>query len=192
MMISKLHDGASFHVLTLDLIGKFLMYGHFPCQRPSILRSEISVAGVIRLVKCLSENFEFGKEEKVTIVLDAGTGTTAVGLAIGAVCFGYFLVLDICLKSFHAVDVFFFMLRGYNVRYFNDLWSFDHLCCNADRLPWKIVAVMLAETIEGYKRREKVLISDFKRICEAQYQGSALNGLDDGIVHWVERICPRR
>ncbi|CAA7395576.1 unnamed protein product [Spirodela intermedia] len=107
----------------------------------------VGLLGVIRLVKCLSENYVIGKEEKVTIVLDAGTGTTAVGLAIGAVCLG---------------------------------------------LPWKVVAVMLAETIEGYKRREKVLISDFKRICEPKYQASALNGLDDGMVQWVDRIYPRR
>ncbi|CAA6659267.1 unnamed protein product [Spirodela intermedia] len=66
-----------------------------------------------------------------TIVLDAGTGTTAVGLAIGAVCL-------------------------------------------------------------GLQKKEKVLISDFKRICEPKYQASALNGLDDGMVQWVDRIYPRR
>ncbi|MQL75191.1 hypothetical protein Taro_007571 [Colocasia esculenta] len=106
----------------------------------------IYIAGVMRLVKYLSRSLLFGKEQKITIVLDAGTGTTAVGLGIGAACLG---------------------------------------------LPWKIVAVMLADVIEGYKRREKCLISDFEEIYKSKY-GLELNDYDDGIIHWVERIHPRR
>jgi len=32
--------------------------------------------------------FDIGKDEKVHMVVDSGTGTTAVGLALGAVCLG--------------------------------------------------------------------------------------------------------
>ncbi|XP_078430653.1 pyridoxal-5'-phosphate-dependent enzyme family protein isoform X2 [Wolffia australiana] len=103
--------------------------------------------GVVRLVKYLSEHDVTRNEQNVTLVVDAGTGTTAVGLAIGAMCFG---------------------------------------------LPWKIVAVMLAETIKGYKKKEKMLINDFKRISGLNKLEPRLNGLQDGIVHWVERIQPRR
>lgn len=53
------------------------------------------------------------------------------------------------------------------------------------RLPWKVTAVMLADTVERYKEREKRLISEFKRIHQIEIP-------DDGIVQWVERIHPRR
>ncbi|XP_077227981.1 pyridoxal-5'-phosphate-dependent enzyme family protein isoform X3 [Tasmannia lanceolata] len=105
------------------------------------------VAGVIRLVYFLSQNNLFGKERPLKIVVDAGTGTTAVGLALGAICLG---------------------------------------------LPWEVNAVMLADTIEGYKRQEKCLIFDFKRLCGLEHLDDALNGVDGGIVHWVERTHPRK
>ncbi|KAJ8615578.1 hypothetical protein MRB53_034950 [Persea americana] len=44
--------------------------------------------GVIRLVKYLSQNHLFGKERPINVVVDAGTGTTAVGLGIGALLLG--------------------------------------------------------------------------------------------------------
>ncbi|XP_077227980.1 pyridoxal-5'-phosphate-dependent enzyme family protein isoform X2 [Tasmannia lanceolata] len=103
--------------------------------------------GVIRLVYFLSQNNLFGKERPLKIVVDAGTGTTAVGLALGAICLG---------------------------------------------LPWEVNAVMLADTIEGYKRQEKCLIFDFKRLCGLEHLDDALNGVDGGIVHWVERTHPRK
>ena len=45
-------------------------------------------SGVMRLVDYLSVMTLFGQDEKVHIVVDSGTGTTAVGLALGAVCLG--------------------------------------------------------------------------------------------------------
>lgn len=45
-------------------------------------------SGVMRLVDYLSGLTLFGQDEKVHIVVDSGTGTTAVGLALGAVCLG--------------------------------------------------------------------------------------------------------
>lgn len=46
-----------------------------------------ALLGVMRLVEHLSNLSSFQKDE-VHIVVDAGTGTTAVGLALGAVCLG--------------------------------------------------------------------------------------------------------
>ena len=62
----------------------------------------------------------------------------------------------------------------------------------ADRLPWKIVAVMLAETIDGYKRKENVLIKDFNRIFCPEHTESSFNDVHDGIVCWNDRVRPRR
>jgi len=42
----------------------------------------------MRLVDYLSGMILFGQDENVHIVVDSGTGTTAVGLALGAVCLG--------------------------------------------------------------------------------------------------------
>ncbi|XP_047058634.1 putative D-cysteine desulfhydrase 2, mitochondrial isoform X1 [Lolium rigidum] len=47
-----------------------------------------ALLGVMRLVEHLSNLSSFQKDEEVHIVVDAGTGTTAVGLALGAVCLG--------------------------------------------------------------------------------------------------------
>nr|CAD1834779.1 unnamed protein product [Ananas comosus var. bracteatus] len=63
--------------------------------------SSVALLGVIRLVDYLAQANVFGKEQKIRIVLDAGTGTTAEGLALGVVLLG---------------------------------------------LPWKVTAVMLADT----------------------------------------------
>lgn len=43
-----------------------------------------ALLGVMRLVEHLSNLSSFQKDEEVHIVVDAGTGTTAVGLALGA------------------------------------------------------------------------------------------------------------
>ncbi|XP_052205438.1 oxysterol-binding protein-related protein 1D isoform X3 [Diospyros lotus] len=48
----------------------------------------VGLLGVIRLVKYLSQNHVFGREQPVKVVVDAGTGTTAIGLALGAICLG--------------------------------------------------------------------------------------------------------
>ncbi|KAL6839862.1 hypothetical protein ACP4OV_029672 [Aristida adscensionis] len=103
-----------------------------------------ALLGVMRLVEYLSGLASFGQDEKVHIVVDAGTGTTAVGLALGAL------------------------------------------------LQWKVTAVMLADTLERYKEQEKLLISDFKRLCHDVYHGMAGDDADDSLVQWEERFSPRR
>ncbi|KAL6567873.1 hypothetical protein OROGR_001541 [Orobanche gracilis] len=104
------------------------------------------MGGVMRLVNYLSENHVFGKKQALNIVVDAGTGTTAVGLALGALSLG---------------------------------------------LPWKVTAVMLADKIDGYRKREQKLISEFLRIPTFSSVGRALSGVNAGIVQWVERCLPR-
>lgn len=48
--------------------------------------------GVIRLVQYLSQDDIFGKERALKLIVDAGTGTTAVGLGLGTICLGCVLV----------------------------------------------------------------------------------------------------
>ena len=59
------------------------------------------------------------------------------------------------------------------------------------RLPWEITAVMLADSFEKYRERERRLISDFNK-----HFGLGLNHvideLDMGVVQWVERHQPRK
>lgn len=55
-----------------------------------------------------------------------------------------------------------------------------------------MTAVMLADTFERYKEREKHLISEFKKIHQIEIPQQTSSGDDDGIVQWVERIHPRR
>ncbi|KAI3516158.1 hypothetical protein L1887_15069 [Cichorium endivia] len=100
----------------------------------------IALPGVIRLVEYLSRDYVFGKNQRMKIVVDAGTGTTAVGLGIGALCLG---------------------------------------------LPWEVTAVMLADTIEGYKKQEEHLISELCRCF-------GLPIMHKGLVHWVQRQYPRK
>ncbi|KAJ1284924.1 hypothetical protein BS78_03G242700 [Paspalum vaginatum] len=106
-----------------------------------------ALLGVMRLVEFLSGLTLFGKDEKVHIVVDSGTGTTAVGLALGAVCLG---------------------------------------------LQWRVSAVMLADTIQRYKQREKSLVSDFKNLFPETYCGIAEDVTHDNLVQWVDRNSPRR
>lgn len=47
------------------------------------------VLGVIRLVEYLSQNHLLGKERPMKFVVDAGTGTTAIGLGLAAHCLGF-------------------------------------------------------------------------------------------------------
>uniref|UniRef100_A0A803PH46 D-cysteine desulfhydrase n=1 Tax=Cannabis sativa TaxID=3483 RepID=A0A803PH46_CANSA len=108
----------------------------------------VALLGSIRLVQYLSQDHLFGKEKALKLVVDAGTGTTAVGLGIGTICLG---------------------------------------------LPWEITAVMLADTIEGYRQQEKHLISNFKRHFDLESIGIGLDDiLENGIVDWVERHNPRK
>lgn len=45
--------------------------------------------GIIRQVKYLSQSHILGKNRAYNFVIDAGTGTTAIGFALGALLFGY-------------------------------------------------------------------------------------------------------
>lgn len=107
----------------------------------------VALLGVMRLVKYLSQNHLFGKEQAMKIVIDAGTGTTAVGFALGALSLG---------------------------------------------LPWEVTAVMLADKIDGYKRKEQNLISEFLRSYTSCAGRLAPHEGDAGIVQWVERRLPRK
>ncbi|KAG9133682.1 hypothetical protein Leryth_018686 [Lithospermum erythrorhizon] len=48
----------------------------------------VALLGVIRLVQFLSQKHLFGNDQKLKIVIDAGTGTTATGLGLGAELLG--------------------------------------------------------------------------------------------------------
>ncbi|KAG2708040.1 hypothetical protein I3843_05G157700 [Carya illinoinensis] len=107
----------------------------------------VAILGVIRLVHYLSQNHLLGKERALKLVVDAGTGTTAVGLALGALCLG---------------------------------------------LPWEVTAVMLADTMDGYKQQERRLVSDFKRCFSFHLTDHSLNEENSGMVNWVQRFHPRK
>ncbi|XP_076898066.1 D-cysteine desulfhydrase 2, mitochondrial-like [Bidens hawaiensis] len=100
----------------------------------------IALPGLIRLVQYLSQDHILGKDQHLKIIVDAGTGTTAVGLGIGALCLG---------------------------------------------LPWEVTAVMLADTVEGYKKKEQSLMSE---LCQC----FDLPMMHNGLVNWVERQHPRK
>lgn len=57
----------------------------FICPSPYCF---VFIIGVIRLVHYLSQHHIFGKDQALKVVLDSGTGTTAVGLGIAALCLG--------------------------------------------------------------------------------------------------------
>lgn len=59
-------------------------------------------------------------------------------------------------------------------------------------LPWKITAVMLADTMDTYRQQERRLIAEFKRQFRFLLDSHKLNGANDGIVHWVDRCHPRK
>ncbi|GMH31104.1 hypothetical protein Nepgr_032947 [Nepenthes gracilis] len=106
----------------------------------------VALLGVIRLVQYLSQNHVLGNRP-YNFVVDAGTGTTAVGLGLGASCLG---------------------------------------------LPWKVTAVMLADTVDGYRKQEKRLISDFKRYCASDFIDHICDRSSNELVNWVDRVNPRK
>lgn len=107
----------------------------------------VGFLGVIRLVQYLSQNHVFGKEQALKIIIDAGTGTTAIGLGLGAMFLG---------------------------------------------LPWEVHAVMLADNIDGYRKQEERLISEFQRCFAVPIVDQLLNRANVTLVHWLERSCPRK
>ncbi|KAL9257545.1 D-cysteine desulfhydrase 2, mitochondrial-like protein [Drosera capensis] len=58
----------------------------------------LGTKGVIRLVRYLSQSHILG-DSPFTFVVDAGTGTTAVGLGLGALCLGDFNSLELTLNG---------------------------------------------------------------------------------------------
>ncbi|KAL2903504.1 D-cysteine desulfhydrase 2 mitochondrial [Bienertia sinuspersici] len=104
----------------------------------------VALLGIIRLVRYLSQSHILGKDRPYNFVIDSGTGTTAIGFALGA------LILN---------------------------------------LPWKVTAVMLADTLDGYKNQENRLISDFKRYAASHLRNYTLK---NDLVHWVNRRTPRK
>lgn len=60
------------------------------------------------------------------------------------------------------------------------------------RLPWEVYAVMLADKIDGYRKQEERLTSEFKKHFNFEFSEHNLNREDAGIVHWVERGHPRK
>ncbi|KAK6922318.1 Pyridoxal-phosphate dependent enzyme [Dillenia turbinata] len=103
--------------------------------------------GMIRLVKHLSQTHLLGKKTPLKIVVDCGTGTTAVGLGLGAMCLG---------------------------------------------LPWEIIAVMLAGSIDGYRMQERRLMNEIIKCSSCHLIDQVLNRVEGGVVQWVERNCPRK
>lgn len=51
---------------------------------------------------------------------------------------------------------------------------------------------MLADTIDGYQKKEESLISEFHRCFTLQLDEQVQTGLEGGLVHWVERSSPRK
>ncbi|CAA0814112.1 D-cysteine desulfhydrase 2- mitochondrial [Striga hermonthica] len=109
----------------------------------------IALSGLMRLIKYLSGSHLFGEKQPLNIVVDAGTGTTAVGLALGVLLLG---------------------------------------------LPWKVTAVMLVDKIDGYRRKEQNLISEFleSTTFSSFNSTSTLSGVNTGLVQWVQHNSPRK
>ncbi|RYQ83163.1 hypothetical protein Ahy_B10g101787 isoform A [Arachis hypogaea] len=124
----------------------------------------VALLGMIRLVQYLSQSHLLGKDRALKFVIDAGTGTTAVGLGLAALCLG--CVHSISVES--NFKLFYFVI-----------------------LPWEVHAVMLADKIDGYKQQEDRLISEFQNHFNVQFSDHNINE-DGGIVYWVERGRPRR
>lgn len=51
---------------------------------------------------------------------------------------------------------------------------------------------MLADKIDGYRKQEKRLISEFKQHFNTEFIDHNVNKEGAGIVHWVERGRPRK
>ncbi|KAJ0095212.1 hypothetical protein Patl1_16803 [Pistacia atlantica] len=71
-------------------------------------------------------------------------------------------------------------------------WSHIFRLLFSLRLPWEVTAVMLADTIDGYRQHEERLISEFQKIFGFLLDDNSLNNVDGGIVHWAERCQPRK
>ncbi|KAL0737563.1 hypothetical protein Bca4012_013773 [Brassica carinata] len=125
----------------------------------------LALLGMFRLLKYLSQDRLLGKKSRVKFVVDAGTGTTAVGLGVAAMSLGLgFVPQDLFVSVSFPAHVHFLL-----------------------RLPWEINAVMLADTLDNYKRHQDRLLDEFTRqflpsiVCSSLYT-----------IKWVERQRPRK
>ncbi|KAH9708525.1 D-cysteine desulfhydrase 2 [Citrus sinensis] len=139
------------------------------CRKKVLIVNEgagdaVALLGVFRLLQYLSQDHLLGRKRAIKFVVDAGTGTTAVGLDD----------YPRNTLSFHPVA------------------AHSPLVLLFPRLPWEVTAIALVDTIDGYKQQEKNLISEFKRLFGFLLKKSSLNEVDGEIVHWVERCRPRK
>lgn len=127
----------------------------------------VAMQGMFRLVKYLSEDHLLGKKSRVKFVVDAGTGTSAVGLGVAAMSLGLGLcsIRLICVCFFFPALMFTLLLR----------------------LPWEVNAVMLADTLDNYKKHQERLLDEFTR----QFLPSIVCSRLD-TIKWVERQRPRK
>ncbi|KAH9708523.1 D-cysteine desulfhydrase 2 [Citrus sinensis] len=63
------------------------------CRKKVLIVNEgagdaVALLGVFRLLQYLSQDHLLGRKRAIKFVVDAGTGTTAVGLGLGAICLG--------------------------------------------------------------------------------------------------------
>ncbi|XP_024007196.1 D-cysteine desulfhydrase 2, mitochondrial isoform X2 [Eutrema salsugineum] len=137
----------------------------------------LALLGMFRLVQYLSQDHLLGKTRPVKFVVDAGTGTTAVGLGVAAMSFGLGALFT---RFILFVSVFFSLAEAFSILITSSLKVLH-------RLPWEINAVMLADTLENYKRHEDRLMAEFTRQFLASMVCSSLD-----MIKWVDRQHPRK
>lgn len=74
-------------------LGSFSLNNAYPltsmiCCRKNFMKMFFLCIGIIRLVQYLSQNHLLGKQKAVKFVVDAGTGTTAIGIGLAAIFLG--------------------------------------------------------------------------------------------------------
>lgn len=52
--------------------------------------------------------------------------------------------------------------------------------------------MMLADTLDGYRKLEERLRAEFLNCCAFSISGQVLNNVNSGIVRWLERRHPRK
>jgi hypothetical protein len=141
----------------------------------------LALLGMFRLVQHLSQDHLLGKKRPVKFVVDAGTGTTAVGLGVAAMSLG--------LGSAHKIYQYSLCMHFISLPSLEASWLPAYLYILLS-LPWEINAVMLADTLKNYKRHEDHLIAEFSR----QFPGSVFcSGLDmNQMIKWIDRQHPRK
>ncbi|RLN24746.1 putative D-cysteine desulfhydrase 2, mitochondrial [Panicum miliaceum] len=140
-----------------DIVGEDLVadeditYGN--CSRRVMIVKEgagtvQALLGAMRLVDYLSGTTLFGQDEKVHIVVDSGTGTTAVGLALGARSFSN---IQSTKRKMRGALKFFTAIKMGKEKKLRQLLAFTFFFPEdfSLRLQWRVTAVMLADTLES-------------------------------------------